>query len=184
MVANGRQIVTAEETARILALLAEGWRDAPSATGATFNLWEMMLKDLRYPVVVAAVKEAILVGTAWCPKIAEVRRRATKIAQPGAKVPSTAEAWEAVRRAIWRFYDDGLAGLAQLPAPVRRVAQAIGWSALCDEQSSILRAHFIRMYEAESVRAEEMMALPAWFVEELAALADADLGELGGGDCE
>ncbi|MEI6309599.1 MAG: replicative helicase loader/inhibitor [bacterium] len=184
MVALGRPGVTIVETARVLALMAEGWKDAPSPTGATLQLWDAMLKDLRYPVVVTAVKEAILVGTSWCPKIAEVRRRSTKIAQPDSKIPSTAEAWEATRRAIWRFYDDGQTGLAQLPPPVRKVAQAIGWSALCDEQSSILRAHFIRMYEAERVHAEEMMALPAWFVEEREALSIDAQGELGGGDCE
>lgn len=179
MVAIGRSGVTAEETAQVLALLAEGWKDAPAPTGFSFQLWTMMLKDLGYPLVLAAVKEAILVGTPWCPKLSEIRRRATKIAARHELVPSTAKAWEMVRKTIWRYWDDGIEGLRSLPDPVRRVASAIGWSALCDEEGAVLRAHFLRMYEAERVQAEERLAIPEWFNEECESLTagDDELGE-------
>ncbi|MEI6309812.1 MAG: hypothetical protein WCP58_09245 [bacterium] len=162
--------MTGEETGRFLALLAEGWRDAPDVSSAAFSLWQRTLTDVPYPLAEAAFEEALLVGAPFCPKPSEIRRRIVRLLHPDEEIPQAAQAWQMVRESIWKFWDDPDQGLASLPTPAPRVAKSIGWHALNNEESAVLRAHFLKMYEVERQRAIEEAALPASFKERRAAM--------------
>lgn len=88
-----------------------------------------------------------LLSNRFEPKLADVAEALFELKSD--QVPAIA-AWEKLTRTIrsfGRYREDE--GLAALPAPIRRVAQGLGWQEICNsEQPEVLRAQFERNYNA------------------------------------
>lgn len=172
--------MTAAQTARLLAVLTAAYPASKiRADQHTVALWQEMLGDLPEALVLAAAKRLIAISP-YPPAIADVRRSAAEGLQEASGQPEADQAWTMLARAISRYgFYEGEAALRSLPEQVRRAAQRFGWRELClselDHQA-VLRAQFIKTYEAERERERNEVRLPAGIKKRLRALA----GQAGG----
>lgn len=137
----------------------------------TAELWARMLSDVPYEVAEKALMK-VLATARYFPTVAEMREAAAQITNPA--LPSWVEAWGEVAKAVrvygWPRPAEALASLSPL---ARRVAEAIGWEALCaSEEPDVIRGQFRRMYEDLAGRQEADQVLPPAVKQEIAALAD------------
>jgi hypothetical protein len=116
----------------------------------TVEEYARMLADLDYGAACEAVAH-LKATVRWFPTIAEIRQRVTEAA---AGAGGGEEAWAELKRAF------GVVGYMREPAwsstvMARAVAAMGGWRLLCEseEPEGVLRAHFMRVYDALRSRA-------------------------------
>jgi len=152
--------MTRDEVARCLAYIAAA---VPTVTIApeTVRVWADLLADIPAEVGYAAVRRVLATQEgAWLPAVGAIRRAALALSTP--PVPTAEQAWGQVTAAVrdWGYYAPAEA-LAALDPPVRAVAQALGWDAICQGDPDVVRGQFTRLYAAAVAREAEAAALPA-----------------------
>lgn len=128
---------------------------------ATIEVYYDMLKDLDYELVMAAVKKVIASDEyPVLPTVGKIRKAAHDLCNMD-KV-SAPEAWGIVVKAIRKHgYVSEAEALASMPPEVAETVRFIGWRDLClSEKPDVVRAQFMRMYEAHEKRKEELDMLP------------------------
>ena len=125
----------------------------------TAALWAKMLADIPYATAEAALMK-VLSTSKFFPTVAGIRAAAVDLSSP--RLPSAAEAWGEVTRAISRHgYYGQEEALASMSPPVASVVRLLGWREIClSEEPEILRAQFRKAYETQVGRDREMMVLP------------------------
>lgn len=151
--------MTRAEAARLLAWVAANHPQMQERDlRPTAELWCRMLADIPYELAERAVAKILATNRFW-PSVAEVREAALELS--GTRIPTAAEAWGEVRAAIgaYGYYRPGEA-MASLSPAVRQAVSHLGWSSVCQEDESIIRAHFLRTYEACARREQELAVVP------------------------
>jgi len=164
--------MTRNEMSRLLAVIAAAFpRFQVDDSGITLNVWHEMLGDLDYAVATTAVKKLIMQNT-FPPAIAEVRKAAMEILNPGQVTGS--EAWGEVTKAIrdYGYYREDEA-LASMSPTTARVVRHMGWQDICmsEEPTGVLRGQFLRMYGQVADGEQEQQLLPAGLREQIGKLA-------------
>jgi hypothetical protein len=129
------------------------------------------LQDLPAEALMVAAKRAVLESEYHVfPTVAQLRKLAVESMQPPAMLAM--EAWGLVQQAVVRYgYYKQQQALASLPEPVRTVAERFGFQTFCDSSSQeILRAQFVKAFDAEQTHRRERALLP-----EAVRLAQAQL---------
>ena len=155
--------MTTTDFATSMAYLAAGCGRPLTAEAA--EVYFDLLGDLPARALQIAVKRALLESSFTSfPSVGTLRKLATEALQGTDKLPVAMEAWEQVSAAVRRF---GLSGqdraLKSLPPVVARTARAVGWQCLCDarlENLDVLRAHFLKAYDAVAGREQREALLP------------------------
>ncbi len=175
--------MTRNEMSRLLAVIAAAFpRFQVDDSGITLNVWHEMLGDLDYAVATTAVKKLIMQNT-FPPAIAEVRKAAMEILNPGQVTGS--EAWGEVTRAIrnYGYYREAEA-LASMSPTTARVVKYMGWQDICmsEDPTGVLRGQFLKMYDQVADREQEQQLLPETLRKQIDSLASGmDLRLLPGG---
>lgn len=146
--------MTSHETAQILAICSAAFPHI-SITKETVAVYAEMLADLEFSSTQRALKR-VLATSQFFPTIAAIRDAYAAVT--GIKPPSTDEAWAEVIRAVRAI---GVNGMPTWSHPtVQTTVAALGWREICmSENQSIIRAHFIKLYESAS-KATVELALP------------------------
>lgn len=123
------------------------------------NLWYVMLKDLP----VEDVKQAVInyVKTeSRPPSISDIREG---VAALYVNNDHWGDAWETVLKAINKHgYYGEEAALSELTDEAAAAVKSIGWKNLCSSDNTVAdRAHFLKIYEIETKRKKESIALGA-----------------------
>lgn len=153
-----------QETMVILAAIKAAYPNAFKDIDAetTVNVWHRQLSDLNTRLVAAAV-DALINTNKFPPAISEIRERVYQITHPGEL--SADEAWGMTLEAVKNYgHYRQTEGLASLPERVRKVAEWMGWDALCmaeTDKIGVERGQFIKLYNARSEREKEHEMLPA-----------------------
>jgi hypothetical protein len=133
-----------------------------NADKPTALMWYEMLKDMPFEAVKAALAKHAAISR-FPPTIADLR---------AAIAPNTIpqeEAWGIVLKAI-RDYGCYRQTEARdsMPPEVWQTVDRMGWRELCmSENVDVIRAQFMRMYDAQSRRNKERAALPAGLAQRL-----------------
>ncbi|HHY95889.1 MAG TPA: hypothetical protein GX513_12915 [Firmicutes bacterium] len=147
------------ETVQLLAFITAFYPDW-KLTEATIEAWHEMLHDLEFDVVKTAIKRVIS-RKRFLPTVAEIREETANLLQP--EIMSGEEAWAIVANAVREYgYYREMDAREQMPALVEKAVKAIGWDEIClSEEPGVVRAHFMRLYEAMARREREEITLPA-----------------------
>jgi hypothetical protein len=151
--------MTRSECAKLLAYAAAAVPQA-RVPAQTAEVWWDLLGDLPYAVAVQALRRVLAEqrGT-WWPAIGDIRAAAQELLDPGR--PSVEQAWGQVQAAVRQYgYYQPDAALAHLDLPVRAVAEALGWEAICLGDPDVLRGQFARYYTAHTTQADRARRLP------------------------
>ena len=140
-----------QETAAICAILASAF-PALTMTAETVEMWNAMLGDLEYGLVLRAVQDWVLTEERY-PTIAGIRRQCGGLY--GALAPSPSEAWAEVTEIAERY------GIYQAELRprwshdlIRQTVKTIGYYHICQTDNIIAtRSQFIKMYAEISERA-------------------------------
>lgn len=127
--------------------------------GPTAELWYRMLADVPYELAERALLK-VLATVKYFPTIAEVREAVAELLEPDQLSPI--EAWglvlQAVRKYGWNRQEEAL---KSLPEPVARVVRMLGWQDICGStEIDVVRAHFLKAYEAQMRREKERLQVP------------------------
>ena len=126
---------------------------------AAMELWFRELEDIPYKVAEATLRKWVATNK-WSPSIAEIRELSSTI-QYGEQM-TWGEAWEKALNAVRRYgsYNRQKA-LDSLDPLTRKCVENIGYLELCmSENIMVERAHFQRIFEVYSKRAETDKRLP------------------------
>lgn len=158
-----------EETAQLISVLCAAFPNT-NVPRETVEVYHEALKDLEVQATREAVRELLLTAD-WFPPAAAIRRRVAQKARILA--PEAGEAWGEVCGAVRASGRDKRPTLSH-PALDRAVG-ALGWRAICmSENTDTIRAHFLKTYEVERLRADnEMLSSPM--------LGQGDIKSLGEG---
>ena len=155
-------------------------REALLPNQPAMELWYRELEDIPYKVAEAALRKWVATNK-WSPSIAEIREITTTI-QYGEQL-TWGEAWERALNAVRRYGSyNRQAALDSLDPLTRRCVENIGYMDLCmSENIMVERAHFQKIFEVYSKRAETDKRLPLSLVKtlELARGQDGFIGIRG-----
>ena len=134
-------------------------REALLPNQPAMELWYRELEDIPYKVAEAALRKWVATNK-WSPSIAEIREITTTI-QYGEQL-TWGEAWERALNAVRRYGSyNRQAALDSLDPLTRRCVENIGYLDLCmSENIMVERAHFQKIFEVYSKRAETDKRLP------------------------
>ena len=140
-----------QETAAICAVLASAF-PALTMSAETVEMWNAMLGDLEYGLVLRAVQDWVLTEERY-PTIAGIRRCCGSLY--GALAPSPSEAWAEVTEIAERY------GIYQAESRprwshdlIRQTVKTIGYYHICTTDNTIAtRSQFIKMYAEISEKA-------------------------------
>lgn len=127
----------------------------------TAALWAKMLADVPYEVGEKALIY-VLTTAKYFPTVAEIREAVVKVSAP--EMPTPLEAWAIARKIAEKYSPaymregDYEKAMRELPAPIRKVVQSIGWREFCfgDE---FIQNRFFKAYEIEVKREQERRQL-------------------------
>lgn len=155
-------------------------REALLPNQPAMELWYRELEDIPYKVAEAALRKWVATNK-WSPSIAEIREITTTI-QYGEQL-TWGEAWERALNAVRRYGSyNRQAALDSLDPLTRKCVENIGYLDLCmSENIMVERAHFQKIFEVYSKRAETDKRLPLSLVKtlELARGQDGFIGIRG-----
>lgn len=161
--------------AAVMAYLAAGMgKPVPAETA---EVYYDLLGDLPLPALQAAARLVLLQHHyATFPPVALLRQEAVKVMAGAEGVMAGAEAWEIVRRLIARYgWSGGRQAFEQMPPLVRRAADCLGWTEMCDStQPEVCRVQFMRAFDAIAAGQRREAMLPAPLRESIAALGFSD----------
>ncbi|MCX5971314.1 MAG: replicative helicase loader/inhibitor [Coprothermobacterota bacterium] len=158
-----------QETKAILALCSEIWANVSSPNAARLAIWQEMLADLPFELVKRAIKQlAYASASPFIPPISEIRRTVAEMTGP--VYPTPAEAYGQIHQAVNRADWDETEIKEHVHPLVWRVYQWIGAYDYRMASSDIIRAQFMRMYQAELTRALEHDRIPEAFHRQTEAL--------------
>lgn len=168
--------MTRANISKLLSLLATAYPNTRiDASQMTINLWQEMLADMPDALVVAATKRLIAVSP-YPPAISDIRKQAVEAMAAANGVMDGQSAWGVAIKAIHQYgYYNESEALASMSPEVRRVVERFGWRELCTSdvgQASIIRAQFIKAYDAIINRRKEDAQIPAALHDTLRNLAD------------
>lgn len=149
--------MTRKDVAALLALAA-GTTPNIQPTKQTAEAWFFLLGDLDPDVANTALQRVLMRQTIPAlPTPGSIRQEAARVTDPG--VPDADEAWAEVIRKVRSC---GHWGSPEWSHPL--VAQAvgtIGWLDICAaEEGGVVRAHFLRVYEAIHRRRRDELTMP------------------------
>lgn len=155
--------MTRPEVAQLIALAVANFpANQKLDMTTTASLWLGALGDIPYPVAERALLMVLSTSRFW-PTVADLREAALKLAPPTA-LPSPDAAWEELLRNIRRY---GYMKLPEWSHPaIGRAADALygGWAHLCQsmtvESTMPDRAHFLKIYDAQTKAEREAALLP------------------------
>jgi len=166
--------MTLKESMALLAILREAYPRfylgmTTESARSTAELWAEMLSDIGIDVARLALKR-LIATCKFPPTIAEMRESVAAVLY--VPTPDSGDAWGEVLAAIREYgYYRPEEALASLREPVRLVVQRMGWRELCISETGMAdRAHFLRIYEAMTMRTQEQRLLPAPLRESIAAI--------------
>lgn len=141
-------------------------REALLPNQPAMELWYRELEDIPYKVAEAALRKWVATNK-WSPSIAEIREITTTI-QYGEQL-TWGEAWERALNAVRRYGSyNRQAALDSLDPLTRKCVENIGYMDLCmSENIMVERAHFQKIFEVYSKRAETDKRLPISLVKTL-----------------
>ena len=157
--------MTIKETGQLLAIIKEAHPNvfkSQQDPAATIKVWHSMIGDMNAELALSAV-QAHISTSPYPPTIADIRSNAYKITHPDEL--SADEAWGLALDAI-KIYGHyrQIEGLASLPPKVRKIADMMGWDALCMaevDKIGVERGQFTKYYNAQETREKEQDMLPA-----------------------
>ena len=160
--------MTKQEAARLLVWVAANFPQAQERDlRPTAELWHRMLADIPFELAERAVVRVLATNRFW-PTVAEVRQAAMELS--GLRIPTAAEAWGEISKAAMTYGNYRTReALESLSPVVRQTAQYLGWASICQDDESVIRAHFLRTYEACAKREQEAAVLPPDIREMLSA---------------
>lgn len=125
----------------------------------SMNIWYMMLEDIPYNIIQAAILEHISTNK-FPPSIAEIREKCAGLTS--IPVVDWGEAWESVMLAIRRCgYMQETEALESLDEITRKCVKRIGYQNICmSENITADRANFRMIYESEAERKKTDNQLP------------------------
>lgn len=137
--------MTPAETAQALAVLGAAFPHI-SITPQTVEVYHQALADIDGQLCRDAIRDLLLTVDRW-PAPATIRRHIAQ--RSGALAPDPGTAWGQVLDEARRV------GHLELPdfshPAVSRTVKLLGWRNICTSESSdTLRAHFLRVYEAQA----------------------------------
>ena len=146
---------------------------------AIINTWTDALADINDDLAYTAVTSWIATEP-WPPTPSDIRSRAIPD-----NAPSALDAWAEVTRAISKYgYTNESDALASMSERTARVVRAIGYRNLCVSENVMAdRAHFVKLYDADSARKRQQELIPTAVAEKIATLS-AGMSLLGGGSNE
>jgi hypothetical protein len=170
-----------EETTKLFGLISAAYpRDTAFTKSDTAQtlMWHELLGDLPFDALKAALSRHAA-SSPFPPSISELRAAVT----PQGISPD--EAWGIVMKAIRTHgYYAQLEARDSMPPEVWQTVDRIGWRELCDcENLDVIRAQFMRMYDAQSKRSKERAVLPAGLshrLEQIGALPSTGVKRLEG----
>ena len=160
-----------EQFTKIMSYVMAAIEKKPSKS--TIEVYYDLLKDLDYDLAFAAVKKVIASDEyPVLPTVGKIRKAAHDLCTMDRL--SAPEAWGVVLKAIRKHgYFSEAEALDSMPKEVAETVRFIGWRDLClSEKPDVVRAQFMRMYEAHEKRKEEMNLLPADVRELVGKLGD------------
>lgn len=128
---------------------------------ATLDAYFSMLKDLPADLVMAAARKVIASDEyPTLPTVGKLRKAAQELCHIGKL--SAPEAWGEALKAVRRHgYCGEAEAMKELPENIAAVVEMMGWQEIChSEKADVLRAQFMRMYDAVEVRKKEIELLP------------------------
>ena len=162
------------DVTKLFALISAAYpRDKTFAStdAQTALMWYELLKDMPFEAVTAALSKHSATSP-FPPSIAELRAAVT----PSGISPD--EAWGIVIKAI-RDYGcySQLEARDSMPLEVWTTVDRMGWRELCmTDNVDVIRAQFMRMYDAQSKRERERNVLPAGLAQRLEAIGALPVG--------
>ena len=148
-----------EQFTKIMSYVMAAIEKKPSKS--TIEVYYDLLKDLDYDLAFAAVKKVIASDEyPVLPTVGKIRKAAHDLCTMDRL--SAPEAWGIVVKAIRKYgYCSEAEALASMPKEVAETVKFIGWRELClSEKPDVIRAQFMRMYEAVEARQKERELLP------------------------
>jgi hypothetical protein len=146
----------------------------------TAQLWLKMLDDIPYQVAEVALLK-ILATAKFFPNIAEIREAAFDLLNP--QQISGFDAWEDAIKAIRRFgrYREAETYEAMDPE-VAAFVRSFGLYEIIEGNPDIVRAQFMKQFEARQKSRKEQKLIPAAVHKKVAALIDGkEIKTIGGG---
>lgn len=135
------------EAEKLVAVLEATYPNHPTKP-QTATAYHWALADLPYPIVEAAIREALR-SSRFFPTPAELR---AVIAERLLGYPAPEEAWRQVQDRVRSVGHYGAPGFGE--GPIAQAVDAIGWRNIClSETPGVERAHFLRAYEGYRERA-------------------------------
>jgi len=170
--------VTELETAKIIALMREFYKDSESTTiQAKVRAWHMLLRNYDYSVAEAAVMSlASDYKNEFMPAPGRLIERIKLIGSSNSL--SAQDAWSLVSRAV--AHTDWFNPSKQFDALPEDVRRAVGspqvlkeWGMVdVDTFNTVIYSNFLRAYETQRKRAEALGAIPGPAKELIQELAD------------
>jgi hypothetical protein len=161
--------MTIKDTGEMLAIIKEAYPNFfkdQSDPGPTVKVWHSFLSDLGAELALMAIRSHISTSK-FPPTIAEIRHQAYQITA-GERLTAD-EAWGLTIKAVQRFgHYQVIDGLLSLPPKVRKIAQSMGWDALCManlDTIGVERGQFIKLYNSSMERDEERNMIPERLLE-------------------
>jgi hypothetical protein len=168
-----------KEAGALLAFISEIWSNAPTADGATIDLWSETLSRTPFYLATLAIKKLLFTGTYYAPSLPEIIQTANDVVQK--PLPASGEAYALVSKKLdgVYFYAEGMAPevWAALHPIVRRTLEIIGVREFAMGDSAYIRPLFMKIYAQLLKQAKEEM-MPESFKKELAAYRSQDQPEL------
>ena len=151
--------MTRKETVQLLAFLTAAVPHAKLGEG-TAEAWHLLLGDLDVAVAQAAAARVLREHTgAWLPAPGLIAAAAAALATP--RLPDPDEAWAQVQQAMRRHgWMDPHAAYAEMAPLVAEVARGVGWRALCEGTTDVIRGQFRAAYATARDRTRQASALP------------------------
>jgi hypothetical protein len=176
--------MTMEETAKLITYISTIWpktfQGIKGGEAAVVKTWADLLEDIPAGAALAAVR-AHATTSDWAPSIKNIREAYMMTDGGQTWLQCYQNIMTAVRRFGWYNREDGLDSLDPM---ARKIADGIGWKALCESDSgdAAIRAHIMKSFEGYSERDRKEKLIPFKVREQLQKLAGGILALKDGAD--
>jgi hypothetical protein len=165
-------MATESEVKSIMLLLNEAYPDSKYTLNDTLiKAWVQILGRYELTTLQAATLK-LIAESSFVPKVADIVKQIKSLVSLGQ--PTAAEAWGIVAQSLREYgYYEQQKGRECLPPMIRKVVDEIGYRRLCEcDEPEIIRAQFMRMYDQEFEREQQVLMLPQGVGEVVAQIAE------------
>ena len=146
------------ETARLLAVIAETWRGFEISEGK-ITIWAEMLSDVPLNEALRAVKYLIAAGSPFPPSISEIRRAIVEMNSPPEYQIDALQSWLEASLIVEGYSEEE--GMAKLSPLTSEVVRALGWDTIREGDPEAVRGHFLKFFSLAKERWLKEQMLPA-----------------------